>query len=384
METRRWVLAGAAGLVAALGVGAYGASAAPTPARSLPARAVHGAKVSNYGLVIGPLAGRPHSSHPAKRSGGAHSPLSSTFISFAPLHDQRGETLSLTAYGCARNQQLAALYALRRGRAKLMHDYVGTVTGCHLNRTLTAGTLTVRWSTALRISVALTAQGTPRVRRVRVAHGCYETTTRARYLATGRFAASIHAARLGRIVRSRVSATVVNFVLPDCVFEGATGSLTTIANSTSGAVSGLSAAELRGDELEDIWGADETLGALAGKGEHTTLTFTETAHDAPTPKVTDTFSTTLTGAAAFTPAANLMSATLDFASPLSTGTLTFTAGIGCPPTIRAEDGTFTGTVTIHDPVLGRVSIDSALMAHGQLSVVDSDAYKCAPVNFGES
>jgi hypothetical protein len=264
---------------------------------------------------------------------------------------------------------VSALYSQRRGRAELFHDYTGTVTSCQLNRRLTAGTLTVRWSTALRVAVALRAVAQPQLRRVRVAPGCYETTARVKLVATGTFDAAVHAARLGRMVRSRLRATLENFVLPSCVFGGATGSLSTIATSVSAGASGTSATELlRGDQLEAIWGANDTLGAVAARGERSRVTFSESADDGPTPTVSDTFGLTLTGGGGFTPASDLEHATLDFASPLSQGTLTFTAGIGCPPTIRAEDGTFTGTVTIDDPVLGTVRFSGDVMSQGQLSV----------------
>jgi hypothetical protein len=363
MTRRGWLLGAGSVLVAALGAGVPSASAALTPA----------ARPSVLGGV--PALAAAHAD--ASSSG-----LTTTLITFTPVEDTTGEQIEFTAFGCGKGQQFSATYSQRRGNALRFHDYAGELTSCHLDSTFTSGTLSARWSTALRLNLTLTAKAKPKFRRTRISKGCYETTTEATYLATGSVRAAVHGAQLGTLSRTRLTANFDRISVPNCVFASS-GTASFSFTSTGASSSGSLAALQNGDQLQALWGANESIGALKSRGMPTTLEFTEPAHDGPTPTVTDTFGLELVGGGAFSPAANLTGATLNFASPVSAGRLTFTAGVGCPPTIRATDGTFSGSATVDDPVLGKVRIAGPLMSEGQLSIVSADSYKCAPVNFGE-
>jgi hypothetical protein len=126
-----------------------------------------------------------------------------------------------------------------------------------------------------------------------------------------------------------------------------------------------------------MFGTRESFGGLAAHGIASSASLSERAPDSPAPGVIDEFTFTASGHGAFRPAADLDSAIFDLATPVSTGSLTFTAGTGCPAGIRARNGTVSGSFTVTDPVLGPITVTGAEMGTANLAIVDAEAYKCA-------
>jgi hypothetical protein len=272
-----------------------------------------------------------------------------------PLHAKDGVTVTIYGSGrCSgRTGYLSVDYSKGGARASISHSYLDSKAkaSCSVARNLRGGRLQVRWGSLLRISVRFTHAGAAR-KPTRIPD-CRQFGGLDRFAqASGTMLLDIHAKQFGRIrVRSAHVLLTRSPRLKCHPPEASSREIDLIVDFGQGPSISASSLSLfanqppRGQRMLDITGfADHPGQGITG----TVGAFFEG------------------GASLFSAASNLSSAHVGADRPLLTGQLKFTALPACPGSPDAVNGTLSGRLVLHDPVLGKLSIPTGTLQAASL------------------
>jgi hypothetical protein len=257
-------------------------------------------------------------------------------IVIGPIKVHHGFTLTLFDSSCtsvANTGDLTLEYSKGGSKLSISHDYSGGVAVCKLSKKLGSGSLTASWPGVATIKLKVKNPG--KLSKPKAPPGCHGSGGTGRNaVVRGTLKVDIHTGAFGKVNAHKAPAVLDTSGNFSCKPTGNNDiSLFGIFGPSPNAfVSGTQPPRGQRSVLISVTGAP-----LAGG-------------------ITDEFGLYSQGASkVFNAASTLSSATIGAAAPYMTGSLTFTALPPCSPG-AGRNGSFSGALVVHDPVLGVVTI----------------------------
>lgn len=260
----------------------------------------------------------------------AHTPA----VVIGPIRAQHGFLLTITDYDCraGHTNPLQLVYTRGSSKASIGHSYFdprGSVK-CSVSRSLSAGRLDAAWGKLLRIRVSLHASG--RAKSLTLPKPCSERGGSIRpAIATGTVAITIRAGALGRIHVRRAKALIERSGTVHCKPTPGEQRFVYFDAPFNGAFLGAEQPP-SGPRTVQIGEPDDPGSGVVG----------------------NVFASFSGKSSLFNAAPGFGSATIGADPPLLTGSMSFTATSPC--TSGTRTGTLSGTLVLHDPVLGALTL----------------------------
>jgi hypothetical protein len=238
--------------------------------------------------------------------------------------------------GCgSRSGSLDVHYFKGDQQDRIEHDYSGGPTVCKVSRTLGSGSLRAVWPGVLDVKVKFVKPGKLE-RAGKAPKGCTGHVGESRAaIAKGTIDIDIHTAAFGAVAARKLAESAF----------------------ASGGLSCKPAKATGGINLFGQFGPDLSLSASEpATGPSEVYVFGD-GDDAPARGITGSLAVSLEGAGSlFSAPSTLDSATVGAVAPYTSGSLAFSALPACPGSPDARNGSFSGTLTIDDPVLGTLAL----------------------------
>ncbi len=282
-----------------------------------------------------------------------YAPTTFTSQEIGPIKTAHGWTMFLNESDCGQKESLLDVYYTRDlGKHEVVaHDYLGGASTCTLSSTDPAGgTLTAHWGKLLDISLQFVDPGA--VKQDPAPKGCTGVgPTVVDEVASGTITARFHPAVLGAV---------------------SAHSARTFANEYS-----VTAVENESCKNVGFTGLDIGFGkgllpdrsvVAAASGHQREIDIDDENGDRPAKGIFGDTSFLLTGPSKlFTWSHNLMHAAVKVKSKEVTGSFRFTGLAMCPGSPDARNGTLAGTLSIDDPILGKVRLNGTRATNAGLS-----------------
>jgi hypothetical protein len=254
-------------------------------------------------------------------------------IIIGPLNMHHGFKVTIDAFSCGQRFQSVSVGYLKAGSGYSIDHYYGgpaKSSSCRAATRLTGGRARARWGRIFNMRMSFGhASGLKRIKDppdCTGPYGHYRTVE-----GTGTLKLSIHAKALGRLNLSHVKAMIEEFSTKlNCKPPSVSSSQVTLAGPF-----------ISGD-----------LSATLLPSGKRTLFFYAYGHDNPAKGVSGTAEGSFTSRSSslFSVSSNLSSAKVGSFSPYLTGGMTFTGNSSCTTNSNVENGSLSGTLTLHDPV----------------------------------
>jgi hypothetical protein len=247
-----------------------------------------------------------------------------------PIAAHHGYRLTIQDLACSPATSNMTLRFATRPDAPA-HAYTGGGSSCRASADLSSASLDAHWGRLVTVHLRLHAVG--RSRRVTPPAGCTAgSRDRAEAaIATGTLTVAIHRRAFGRIALTRVHAAIERLPGVRCPAPAGSG-----------------------------WSLHASFGHVGLGGWQTTdgarHLLVVDPDEAPGAGVIGDMTLATVGASAFSIAPRRGTAAVGPRPPALTGGLSFTALPACAGSPEARNGTFTGTLVVHDPIFGAVTL----------------------------
>jgi hypothetical protein len=257
-------------------------------------------------------------------------------VQVGPIAAAGGFDLYLTAEGCGSGDPgLELTYLEQTTAATLSHAYSGARAVCSIQRSPAGARLRVSVPGLVDVAVQIAHIG-PALAHPGLPVGCGAPFgPELPATATGRIAVAIHPRVFGRVTVSSASAQIFSGGPQSCPARQA----------------------LNGRELTAVVGRF-IINALAPDHGPAQLQLLDPDGDSPSPGLQGTLGVTLSGAAALGVEGSTGVTRIGASTGLTAGSLSFTALALCPG-YQGQNGALDGTLTIRDPLLGRLRVNGA-------------------------
>jgi hypothetical protein len=271
----------------------------------------------------------------------ASAPANATaIVSVGPFVVHRGFSVSLSDASCgSKSAKFSVVFYKFKTGVQLSHVYVGGKPSCKVAKNISSATLKANWAGLLNLNVKIHKVGAPI--HAKRTPGCTGTPETMQYgQATGTINVEIHPGVFGKVKLRKAFALIQKFGTERC--KGSSTAIALLGNFPGTTVSGTQI---------DKTNSHFVLIAHPGERLPGGVTGTMMANMFGTQSI-------------FGAAADLSSAHVGSVAPLVTGSLNFTSSAACPRNPNARTGHFSGTLVIHDPLLGDINLNgpSALSA----------------------
>jgi len=272
-------------------------------------------------------------------------------IYIGPIKVKHGYALSVSDTCTSKSNDFLTLEFSKGSKVSISHDYSGGASVCKISKTLGSGSLRAKWPGVATIKLAVKHPG--KLTKPKVPRGCRGSGGSGRAATvTGTLSVSIHTPLFGKVNAHKAAATLDKSGNFNCA---TTGSSDVTVSGTFGQVDVFGSQPRKGQRSVSVFEPGVT---LAGK-------------------ITDTLDVfAVGGSKLFSAPTSLASAKFGSASPYLTGSLTFTALPECSATVPARNGTFSGTLVLHDPLSGNFKIVGSQASGAYIALGDATPGFC--------
>jgi hypothetical protein len=263
-------------------------------------------------------------------------------ISVGPLKGPHGYSVSIFDSSCSAAGGVTIEFS-KGSKINVTHTYAGGTTKCRVARSLRSGSVSVNWPGLATIHLSVGHAG--KLRKAKPPKGCHGSDGRERTaVATGTIKITVHPGAFGKYKAHKAAASLDSYGSFACK---PSGSADIAVNGTFGPLFLSATQPPKGPRSVLISG---TGAPLAGGITDNFLLYAEG------------------GSKLFTAASNLTSATVGTAGSALTGSLTFSGLPVCAGTTGAANGSFSGALVLHDPVLGSVALTGSAATNAFIQI----------------
>jgi hypothetical protein len=285
-------------------------------------------------------------------------------ILIGPIRAAHGFEVTITGSACStKHASVTVDYTRGTAKAMLSHSYGDAKAKgvCAATRSLRSGSLRARWGSMLRVEVRVVDAARRTTAPARLPNCRQRGGLTRSALVAGTIAADIHSRVFGRIHVRRARVELLRAGTVHCapprgglnlqLVSGSRAPAPSVSNTTS-----LFATQpARGKRSVTISaGQDNPGGGITGS----------------------LFASFEGGPSLFTANSNLSSAHVGAMRPLLSGGLLFHGLPACPGSANAVNGTVSGRLVLHDPVLGSVTLDTTHLLFASLTKGSASPGQC--------